>query len=307
MTINENIKNILCWSQIRERLIIRKHKKTARFCLELIREYEMLHLSDLPVVAKKDLCGKRIIWQYWGQGLEGADIPELVRICLRSVEKYCGEDYNIIRLTDENISEYIEFPDYVLSKRNSFPVASFSDLLRTCLLSLYGGCWLDATVLLTGSIPERYWRYDFFMFQRDEHEPYKDYWKNAFAYYYGWKPGYKVRVLNSIFFVKKDSAVVRDLCGILLLFWKKSMVLPDYFLFQILFNELVNYKYKDLNCPLESDCLPHYVQQMMNDEKFNIATFEETLRLTCIHKLSYKGEDSCGRLSRLLESNGLQP
>lgn len=30
---------------------------------------------------------------------------------------------------------------------------------------MYGGCWLDATVLLTGRISERYWEQDFFCFR----------------------------------------------------------------------------------------------------------------------------------------------
>ncbi|MCD8236260.1 MAG: capsular polysaccharide synthesis protein [Prevotellaceae bacterium] len=171
MNLKETIKRVLFWRYIRKRIIIRKHKNVAVFCRKLIDDYnkEAKDVSLLP--AKKNLQGKRIIWQYWGQGYSNPDMPELVRICLDSVEKYCeGGEFLLIRLTDENISEYIDLPEYVESKRKSFPVAVFSDLLRTCLLTCYGGCWLDATVLLTGRIPEKYWNYDFFMYRRDEKE-----------------------------------------------------------------------------------------------------------------------------------------
>ena len=147
-----------------------------------------------------------------------------------------------------------------------------------------------------------YWEYDFFMFQRDNKESHKQYWENAFAYYYGWQQGYKVRVLNSIFFCKKDTLVISNLRDILLLFWHKDIPFPNYFFFQILFNELISNQYKDLNCPLEGDCLPHYLQQLINDDKFDIASLDEILRMITIHKLTYKSRGGAEKLFRLLES-----
>lgn len=306
MNLKYFVKRVLFWPYIRKWMIIRHHQKVAVFCRMLIDDYNKKAKDISLSSAKKNLYGKKIIWQYWGLGYNHPDMPELVRICLDSVEKYCkGEEYLLIRLTDENISEYIDLPEYVFSKKTCFPAAIFADLLRVCLLTVYGGCWLDATVLLTGRIPERYWSYDFFMYRRDEEEKNKKYWENSYAYYYGWNSGYKVRILNSIFFAKEGCAVVREFCNILLWFWQTHTELPDYFMFQILFNELVSSKYENLNCPLESDCLPHYIQQIINDDKFDIATFDETLKLTNIHKLSYKSKDCAVRLSALLERHNL--
>ncbi len=62
------------------------------------------------------------------------------------------------------MSEYIIFPSTInerLEKRK-ISSAAYSDLLRLSLLEHYGGTWLDATVLLTDSIPNYVQESDFF-------------------------------------------------------------------------------------------------------------------------------------------------
>lgn len=294
------IKKLLFWPQIRKQMILHQHKETARYCHSLMDEY----YNNPPMedfVPKKSFKGKKLIWQYWGQGFSSKDLPPIVSICFESVDRFCNTDeYEIIRLSDETISEYIDFPKDAMMIKNKLPKFFFSDLLRCCLLTVYGGCWLDATVLITGKIPQKYWEYDFFMYQRDDREPHKRYWENAFAYYYGWQRTYKVRVLNSIFFCKKNNVLITDLRNILLLFLSREENLPNYFFFQILFNELIETRYKDSNCPLEGDCLPHYLQQIINDDKFDIASVDETLKMATIHKLTYKSKNCSERLSLLL-------
>lgn len=305
-TMLDFIKKILFWPRIRRWLIIWEQKKIAKFCDKLIERYckEGIVYNFSP---KKTLKGKKIIWQYWGQGFEDCNIPPLVCKCLSSVYEFCSTDeYEIIRLSDENFSEYIDLPNNIVVKLKNIHKAFFSDLLRCCLLTVYGGCWLDATVLLTGKIPDKYWKQDFFMFQRDDAEPYKKYWEHAFAYYYGWGTNFKVKVLNSIFFCQKGNSFITDLRNLLLFVWSENENLPTYFFFQILFNELLSIKYKNFNCLLEGDCIPHYLQQIINDDTFNIASFEDTLKLTTIHKLTYKiKQDSYERLVKLLERDKL--
>lgn len=295
------LKKNMGWPQIRKCRIIQAHKKTAGFCDRLIQRYYEEGIT-YNLVPKKKVKSSKIIWQYWGQGIDDPDMPLIVKRCFASVDKFCtGDEYEVIRLSDKNVSEYIELPQEVAATFKVSGKTFFSDLLRVCLLTVYGGCWLDATVLLTGKIPERYWSQDFFLFQRDESERNQKYWENAFAYYYGWGEDFKVKVLNSIFFCQKDNDFIVDLRNILLLFWSENDRLPDYFFFQILFNELLETKYKDCNCVLEGDCLPHYLQQMINDDNFHIASLEETLKLTTIHKLTYKSENGYERLVKLLD------
>lgn len=275
-----NLSRTFIWRKLREQKILATHKRVAKICEDLIAEYES-GPKDLGLTPKIQFDTDKIIWQYWGQGYD--NVPEVVRECLDSVDKY-ATDFSIVRLSDENLSEYLDIPEFVQAKRPSYSRAHFADLLRLMLLTLYGGLWIDATIRLSGSIPEDYTNQDFFVFRRDSEEPDQDYWSNTYAYYFGWSKGFKVNILNSFIVSKKGNKTISDLCNLMLLWWRDNDTLPDYFFFQILFD---TYAPKDI-CPIVSDTLPHYLQQSINDPKFNLMSREEILKNIPIHKLSYK-------------------
>ena len=75
---------------------------------EVISLYMDGELDEIVVEPKKDLKDKKIIWQYWGQGWNSESLPEVVKICTRSVQMNKG-DYEVIYLDDNNISEYMDF------------------------------------------------------------------------------------------------------------------------------------------------------------------------------------------------------
>lgn len=272
------------WTRLRTRSILRQHRRVADLCESLISEYYSAKVRSV-VEGKKDLSGKKIVWQYWAQGFE--NVPTVVRECLESVEKWRG-DYEIIRLTDETVFDYVDIPETAASHCRQAGLAQYSDLLRLALLSAYGGVWLDATVMLTGPLPEEYSKYDFFMFQRDPNEPHKDYWENVYAYYYGWRKDFRVNVLSSIIFARQGCGVISDLYGLMVFYWANHTIMPDYFFLHILFDVLINGRHKGNNCPIVSDCTPHLLQQSINDPAFDLATKDEILRRTSIHKLTYK-------------------
>lgn len=274
------------WAFCRRVSILNDHKRISLLCDKYIDTYFSNKNRLFDVVPKKNLEGKKIIWQYWAQGYEGK-LPEVVKVCFDSVDKYKGE-YEIIRLSDATIAEYVDIPDFVWQKRgHGFSVTAFSNVLRLALLDLYGGVWLDATVLLTDKIPESFSQYDFFMFQRDENEPHKKYWENTYAYYFGWGKRFKVRVLTSIVFSKKGSRFIDDYLNLLLYVWKANDEYPFYFTFQILFNQLVESGKSANNCPIFNDCLPHYLMQIINDG-FKYATVQTTCTHCSMHKLTFK-------------------
>lgn len=90
---------------------------------------------------------KKIIWTMWLQGID--QMPEIVRLCNQSVEINKGEYQHII-LTNNNLTNYIEIPEYIFDKwkKGIISNAHFSDYVRIYVLEKYGGIWLDATVLL---------------------------------------------------------------------------------------------------------------------------------------------------------------
>ena len=268
------------WRKIRERKILATHKRVAQICEELIAGYRE-HPEHFEFKVKKDFDTDRIIWQYWAQGYES--VPEVVKTCLESIDKF-AVDYTIVRLTDANLSEYLDLPEFVQDKRDVFSRAFFSDLLRLILLKTYGGIWMDATILMTGPIPQKWAESDLLLCRRDPNEPDYKYWRNTYAYYFGWAKGFRVNMLSSFIVAKKGNNTISELCDLMLLWWKNHSDLPDYFFLQIL--------YDVYNCPdkfqLVSDTLPHYLQQSINDPDFSIMQREDIFKRFPIHKITYK-------------------
>ena len=269
------------WRMARDVKIRRIHGRVAALCEELIRTRRSSGVH-FDFQKKRDFGGKKIIWQYWAQGYD--NLPQQVGECLASVDKYAG-DYTIVRLCDADVEQYIDIPDFVRDKRGLMTTAHFSDLLRLILLATYGGIWMDATILLSGPIPERYLQQDFFVFRRDDSEQSKLYWKNVYAYYFGWAKWFRVNMLSSFMSARAGGEIILDLCDLMLLWWQMHDAMPDYFFFQIMFDV---YAGKTEAFPLESDTLPHYLQQSVKDPKFNIMSREEILTTIPIHKMTYK-------------------
>ncbi len=286
-------------SYIRFRLILKKHFKVANFWHSYITKYFNGKLEKFTFIPKVDLKDKKIIWQYWGQGIDD-NLPEVIKICFKSVDKHKG-DYEVIRLTDKTINDYIDFPQFILDKLEDKTISKthFSDILRLALLKAYGGVWLDATILLTDKLPKEYEKMDYSMYQRSDNEQHKKYWENVYAYYYSWNTKFKVRVLNSIIFAKKDNYVISVLLDLLLNFWKENSKIPDYFFFQILYNELMSYKLKPYNCRIENDCIPHFFQTKLNGD-FPYMTYKEIIATTSIHKMAYFTEEKTKELENIL-------
>lgn len=277
-----------------------KQEKVASYWITVINQYADKKIQKYDILpVNKELVGKRIIWQYWGQGLE--DLPEMVEICFASVDNH-AHDYRVIRITDDNLSEYIKLPDFVNEKRKNdvFSRVFFSDLLRIALLSVYGGVWLDASILLTDRLPKEYTSSDFFMYSRDPNSLNKNWGKNDTHFYFNWRDEFKVKHLNSIIFSKPNSLVAKTLTDLLLYYWKTENKIDYYFFFQVMVNELKNMNIINFNFPVEDDTLPHLLQTEMNN-KFKKEKYEYIIEQASLHKLSlhekFKEKDILGNLT----------
>ncbi|OOF35812.1 capsular polysaccharide synthesis protein [Rodentibacter heidelbergensis] len=240
---------------------------------------------------KKDLVGKKIIWQYWAQGIE--DVPPIVKVCFISVDHFKGE-YEVIRLDDNNLSEYLKLPGFILEKKNlnyKFKHAFFADLIRLALLDVYGGVWLDATIFLTGNLPKKLLNMDYFMFQRDFNTPNKKKWIEYDSAYFDWNDAHKVNILNSFIVAKNNNFVIHTLFDLLMNFWLTQETPPHYFFFQIMYNELLNKNLQDKSCEIIDDTLPHLLHYKLNTP-FNEDEFNSIKEKMNIHKLrSIKDKD----------------
>ncbi len=144
------------YSCIQQKVAPQIRKKYAPLLRGLIEKYSQRELTHKH---------SRKVWVCWFQGMEQA--PEIVKICQKSLRRYLKER-EIIVLTDDNISEFVEFPKDICKKYQTGRItrAHYSDLLRLEVLTRYGGTWIDATVLCTGShYPQKIFDADLFFFQ----------------------------------------------------------------------------------------------------------------------------------------------
>ena len=168
-----------------------------------------------------------IIWICWFQGMDNA--PDLVKKCYESVVKN-NPGKKVIVLTEKNISDYVTFPEYIVTKWKQGVITHthMTDLLRLELLITYGGLWLDATVLCTGTAPEYFFDSDLFFFQtlkpgRDGHASYISSWLM------------EAKTNNKILMAS------RELCYE---YWKTNNTMLDYFLLHD-FMSIVLEKYEE--------------------------------------------------------------
>lgn len=149
---------------------ILKMKRTSESIGQKRDQWIQNYLSKLlhPVVSKyldDAATGSKVsnapIWVCWWTGLDNA--PELVKCCVKSIYKNAG-NHPIRLITSDNYSEYIEIPEFMLSKAQNkkMGIAHLADYIRVKLLSEYGGLWLDATIFCSQPLPDEYFELPFF-------------------------------------------------------------------------------------------------------------------------------------------------
>lgn len=257
----------------------------AEFWQDAITKYQKGEIAHYNLtIHKPELVGKKIIWQFWAQGFD--NLPEIAQLCFDSVDRF-KQDYQVIRLTDMNYKEYVNFPDFVEEKRKlpEFKTAFFSDLLRTALLKIYGGVWLDASVVLTKNLESYLTQLDYFVYSRDPNSPYQDLAKDNGHCYFNWQKEFKVNFLNSIIFAKANHSINIAMTDLLLYFWKTQLEVEHYFFYQILMNQLKKSRSEFFNFPIIDDVLPHLMQEVIK-QRVDETKFTEILQVIGIHKLN---------------------
>lgn len=212
------------------------------------------------------------IWLCWFQGIEHA--PDLVKKCVESVREHIPGK-RIVVITQDNIKEYVQFPDYIWEKWKSGSITHthMTDLLRLELLINYGGMWLDATVLCTDSnIPEFYFDSDLFLYQslkpgRDGKSKYISSWLMS------------ARTNNKVLMA------TRHLCYE---YWKTNDALVDYFLLHDFMSIVLEY-YKDAwDAVIPRDNATPHVLLLRLFTPFDQRMWQAIRQQTPFHKLTYK-------------------
>lgn len=221
----------------------------------------------------KDTESKNIIWQYWEQGLENA--PELVKVCIKSVEKYKNGNEHII-LDKNNIKEYTDIPDFIwkLNEKGIIKSAHMSDIIRTYLLTKHGGVWVDATVLFTANLPKYITNSNLFVFQNVLKNDVDG--LNMASYFIASKP---------------HNIILEKTKWLLNKYWQENNFLNNYFMFLYAFTMITQ-----ANSELKAEYakIPYFsfipVQQFQEEllKPYNEERWNQIKSMSTIHKLTHK-------------------
>lgn len=239
---------------------------------KLAKKYLKYANKDPEGIIFKECNADNTVWVYWKQGIENA--PRLIQECITSIVQHT--ENNVVILDEENVSNYIIFPDYILNKvkNGNMSAAAFSDLLRFTLLEHFGGTWIDATVFLTDKIPDYILSSDLFSFQ------------DAFGLI-------RNPALMSVWFLhsRKENVVIKETRNMIYEYWKHEDYVIEYLLPYILLMIAVNNNVGTYeNMPYANSDYCHLLLNELGN-KFDESKYKHINTLSNVHKLSYKLAD----------------
>lgn len=243
-------------------------ERQERVYQRLQKEYQYVIDQHIPS-KESDRKPSNYVWICWFQGLENA--PALVKACVQSIKENMPEK-NIVILTFENIGNYIKLPEYILEKyrKGIIPPAHYSDLWRIQLLAIYGGMWIDSTVLCTSNnIPTCITDAPMFVYKE-------------LSLLYS-KPIVASSWLMESYSNHPIITLARDL---LFEYWKRHNYLQDYFLFHLFF-AMATKKYQEewKKIPVFNNNSPHVLQFELK-ENYNEERWEQIREMSAFHKLT---------------------
>ena len=214
----------------------------------------------------------KVIWVCWLQGMDNA--PKLVQRCYESLNSN-RKGYKINVITEENMFEYIEIPNYIVTKwkKGIISFAHFSDVIRVNLLVKYGGVWIDSTVLCTDNL----------LNNRLENSP-------LFVYKSIMRGSNVISASNWFISSVPKNPILVLVQNLLYEYWKTENVIIHYYLFHIFFT-LATEKYPEIWNKVVSfnNISPHILVNELNDT-FSQERYDEIKKMSSFHKLNYKIE-----------------
>ena len=254
----------------KDRLIIKKNDVVFK---RLSEDYHIL-IQNYQKKELKEKNDSNKVWVLWWQGEE--NMPELVKICLENMKKKLY-DSEVIILSKKNINDYIQIPEYILTKFNKGVIgfAHFSDILRITLLKEYGGIWIDSTIYISKELSQK---------QISKIKTIK------------FKCNEKTSIPKGqwccFFLGKLNSKLYHFMYDFYLKYWSKENIIIYYFLMdfivKIAYQNFPEVK-KDIDNNKYNNEQIHKLASLLNN-KFNQDEYATLLESNFIHKLSYKIE-----------------
>lgn len=208
------------------------------------------------------------LWVCWLQGIDNA--PDIVKKCYHSIKRWMP-DRQIHVLDQNNLFEYVNLPNYVVNKWRSGLISNtlFSDFIRLSVLTQFGGIWVDATVFMTGELPNYIKDSNFFMYQSNN---------------------YDIAKVGESWFIKANShnRILQVTLDLMNEYWRKENKIRDYFL-MFIFMKMASDKYpEDMeNMPKIPASVPILMQKYL-EIAYNQEIYQELCKISSVHKLTYK-------------------
>lgn len=155
--------NLLLFLKNKDRIYNKLHKLNLSFLYDNVFSKE--EISKLEIRKNDKPIDEFYIWTLWWQGYE--NMPDIIKATIKSIQKVNNK--KVIVLNKNNISNYIQIPNYILKKvqEHKMGLAHFSDYIRVSLLCKYGGLWIDSSILCIKPIPEWVYSEKFFTIKAD--------------------------------------------------------------------------------------------------------------------------------------------
>lgn len=242
---------------------------------KLKKKFRHISLTGDELKYKMEFSNK--VWICWFQGEEHA--PELIKTCIQSMRNQL-QGREIIVLTEKNISDYTEIPDYIIEKykKGWISRAHYSDILRIDLLCRHGGLWVDATVLNTGG--------DFSNLEVP-----------LFVYKslnLSRKDSQAIAASSWLISSYSNHPILLYTRKLLWAYWRRKNSLCNYFLFHICFT-IATERY-----PIEWSAVPTFNNHSLHilhfelNEQFSEKRWEQLKHISAFHKLNHHIDYSSG-------------
>ena len=137
-----------------------KHNQLARISYIKRRFSHLLdECKKNPVTTEKNTGP---IWVCWLQGEKA--MPHIIQLCYKRLLEAAPHDREVILITMDNYSKYVEIPDFIIQKVDNKIISytHFSDILRVSLLAKHGGLWIDSSVYVHGPLPDYVFKHSYF-------------------------------------------------------------------------------------------------------------------------------------------------
>jgi len=220
------------------------------------------HTDDIP----------RKVWVCWYQGMENA--PAVVQNCYASLQNHI-KDREIVLITEENLYDYISFPEYIQEKVDKGVIkgAHLSDLIRLELLRKYGGTWIDSTVFCANDeIPSYMLDDDLFLFQNLK--PGRD--------------GNASVISNWFMTARPNHKMICAVQHLLYAYWKEHDELLNYFIFHLFFQMVIEKYPEEWNQVVPFSNSPSHILLLRLFEPYDEKIWNAVVNQVPFHKLSYR-------------------